>query len=168
MGEQTSEGYALQTGGWAKAELDGNVFAFIDNVGVKIADPKGIAMTNNVFAQNLYANAFWMSKHTFIDDDNFRSLGDLGMRKTEGNQVLNCGFDLDQKWFEAYLGRTAYTPGKVTMDEWNQLREMMGQPVLAKGGQPAEGMAPAYDYKKAAKLFPKNPKCTAGAKRLKL
>ena len=24
------------------------------------------------------------------------------------------------------------------------------------------------DYKKAAKLFPKNPKCTAGAKRLKL
>ena len=121
-----------------------------------------------IFAQNLFANAFWMSKRSFIDDDNFGSLADLGLRKSDGNQVLNCGFELDQKWFEAYLGRTAYVPGKVTMDEWNQVREMLGQPVLAKGGQPAEGFAPAYDYKKAVKLFPKNPKCLAGAKKLKL
>ena len=70
--------------------------------------------------------------------------------------------------FRSYLGRTAYVPGKVTMDEWNQVREMLGQPVLAKGGKMPEGFAPAYDYKKAAKLFPKNPKCTAGARRTKL
>ena len=165
---ETSQGFALQTGGWAKVEIDGNVFAFVDNVGVKIAEVKDIVMTNNVFAQNLYANAYWMPKRSFIDDDNFKSLPDLGLKKSDGNQVMNCGFELDQKWFEAYLGRTAYVPGKVTMDEWNQVREMLGQPVLAKGGKMPEGFAPAYDYRKAAKLFPKNPKCTAGAKRLKL
>lgn len=168
QGETTSQGFALQTGGWAKAELDGNVFAFIDNVGVKMVDPKGVAMTRNVFAQNLYANVFWMTKHSFIDDDNFKSLADLGLRKNEGNQVMNCAYDVDARWFDTYLNRTAYVPGKVTMDEWNQVREALGQPVIATGGKGAEGFAPAYDYQKAVKLFPKNPKCTAGAKHLKL
>jgi len=60
--------------------------------------------------------------------------------------------------------RTAYVPGKVTMDDWNQLREMLGQPVLATGGQGPSGFMPLYPWEKALKLFPTNPKVTAGAR----
>jgi hypothetical protein len=168
-GGTTSQGFAVEVRSWGKAELDGNAFAFIDNEGVKLsADPKNVSLINNAFAQNLYANVYLETKRTFIDDENFKSLPDLGLRKSADNQLVNCGYELDVKWFDAYLGRTAYVPGKVTMDDWNQLRELLGQPVLAKGGKKAEGMAPAYDYRKAAKLFAKNPKCLAGAKKLKL
>jgi hypothetical protein len=55
-------------------------------------------------------------------------------------------------------------PGKVTMDEWNQFREMLGQPVLATGGKGPTGYMPAYPWKNAVNLIPKNPKCKAGAR----
>jgi hypothetical protein len=50
------------------------------------------------------------------------------------------------------------------MDEWNQLREMLGQPVLATGGKGPEGFMPLYPWKSAINLFPKNPECKAGAR----
>jgi hypothetical protein len=40
----------------------------------------------------------------------------------------------------------------------------MGQPVIATGGKPGSGFAPAYDWQKAVNLFPKNPKVTQGAR----
>ena len=63
-----------------------------------------------------------------------------------------------------YLTRVAPVPGKVQMDDWNQLRELMGQPVFATGGKAGSGFAPAYDWAKAVQLFPKNPKVTQGAR----
>ena len=67
-------------------------------------------------------------------------------------------------WFDVYLNRVAPVPGKVKMDDWNQLRELMGQPVIATGSVAGSGFAPAYDWQKALLLFPKNPKVTAGAR----
>ena len=81
-----------------------------------------------------------------------------------GNQVISAGLPVDKKFLDVYLGRTAYTPGKVTMDDWNQLREMLGQPVLATGGQGPSGFMPLYPWENALQLFPKNPKVTAGAR----
>jgi hypothetical protein len=82
--------------------------------------------------------------------------------------MLNPNFDLDPKWFDVYVNRTAYQPGKVTMDDWNKVRELLGQPLLAKGGKGAEGFAPAYDLKKAIGLVPRNAACKAGARPEKL
>jgi hypothetical protein len=75
---------------------------------------------------------------------------------------------LDKKWFDVYLNRTAYVPGKVQMDDWNNLREVLGEPPIATGGKSSEGRAPAYDRALAMSLFPKNPDCKAGARPLTL
>ena len=74
------------------------------------------------------------------------------------------GVPLDQKWFDVYLSRVAPVPGKVQMDDWNQLRELIGQPVIATGSKAGSGFAPAYDWSKAVLLFPKNGKVKSGAK----
>ena len=54
------------------------------------------------------------------------------------------------------------------MDDWNKLREILGQPVLASGGQGPTGIFRAYDWKQALNAFPKNEKCKAGARPVKL
>jgi len=48
------------------------------------------------------------------------------------------------------------------------LREALGQPMIATGGTPGTGYAPAYDRKLAMELFPKNDKIKAGARPRKL
>jgi hypothetical protein len=103
-----------------------------------------------------------------VDNKNFAQLSQLGWKKCEGNQMLIPGLPLDQKWFDVYLNRTAYVEGKVQMDDWNQMRDLLGQPPIATGGKSATGMAPAYDRNAALTLIPKNDKCTAGARPLKL
>src|SRR5205814_8689535 len=80
------------------------------------------------------------------------------------NEILTAGVPVDEKFFNVYLNRTAYVPGKVTMDEWNQIREMLGQPVIATGGKGPEGFMPLYPWKSALTMVPKNPKCKAGAR----
>ena len=50
------------------------------------------------------------------------------------------------------------------MDDWNQLREMLGQPVYATGGKAGSGLAPNLPWKDAINVFPKNPKVKAGAR----
>ena len=149
--------------------VDNNTFEFADNDAVVLSlDPAEIVFTNNVFSHNLFSH---VSKTTqtpnlVVDGANFKQLADLGFKKAEGNLILpeGSGCPVDQKFFDVYLGRTAYVPGKVTMDEWNQLREMLGQPVIATGGKGPTGYMPLYDWKSAVKLFPKNPKCKAGAR----
>jgi hypothetical protein len=152
----------------SRAEIDGNIFEFADNDALRVSEPKDQALTNNVFAHNLWSNVFNTGDTTFVDDKDFAKLCDIGWKKCEGNRVLIPGLPVDEKWFDTYLNRTAYVPGKVSMDDWNELRKLMGHPVVATGGKAAEGMAPAYDWKLALALFPKNEQCGAGARRKKL
>jgi hypothetical protein len=149
--------------------VDNNILEFADNDAVVLSlDPAEIVFTNNVFSHNLYSHASRTTQtpNLVVDGTNFKQLADLGFKKAEGNAILpeGSGCPVDEKFFNVYLNRTAYVPGKVTMDEWNQLREMLGQPVIATGGKGPEGFMPLYDYKSALKLFPKNPKCKAGAR----
>ena len=76
---------------------------------------------------------------------------------------MTAGLRVDQKWFEVYLSRTAMVPGKVSMDDWNQARELLGQPLIATGGEAGTGFMPAMDWKTAVGLFPRNPKAGARA-----
>ncbi len=159
----------LLLGGGLRAVVDGNIFAFADQHAIRLdADPKDVELTNNVFSTNLFAEVYRTAGTLFVDNKTFGQLRDLGWKRLEDNVLLHPGLPLDEKWFNVYLNRTAYVPGKVTMDDWNKIRELLGQPVLATGGKPAEGMARAYDYKKAAVLFPKNEQCKAGARPRKL
>ncbi|HZE96331.1 MAG TPA: right-handed parallel beta-helix repeat-containing protein [Planctomycetota bacterium] len=152
--------------------VDNNIFEFADNDGVVLSlDPQEIVFTNNVFSHNLYSHVTRSSTpNLVVDGANFKQLADLGFKKSEGNVIIpeGSGCPVSEKFFNVYLSRTAYVPGKVTMDEWNQLREMLGQPVLATGGKGPEGFMPLYDYKDAINLIPKNAKCKAGARQVPL
>jgi len=50
------------------------------------------------------------------------------------------------------------------MDDWNEVRQLLGQPLIARGGKAGEGFMPAFDWRQATALFPKNPKVKAGAR----
>lgn len=89
----------------------------------------------NVFAQNLHSVVYQAVGTTFIDNTTFARLADLGWKRCEGNQQLLPDIPLDPRWFDVYVNRTAYVPGKVVMDEWNQLRHLLGQPTISTGGR---------------------------------
>jgi hypothetical protein len=158
-------GHLLSVENGVNAIIDGNIFEFADNDAIRLmANPADVELTNNTFNHNLWSNVMRPQENVTVDDKTFAQLKDFKFKKLAGNQVISAGLPVDQKWFDVYLSRTAYVPGKVTMDDWNQLREMLGQPVLATGGQGPSGFMPLYPWEKALKLFPTNPKVTAGAR----
>ncbi|MBX5484255.1 MAG: hypothetical protein IRZ16_20720 [Myxococcaceae bacterium] len=160
-----STGFLLSIDNGVSAVIDNNIFEFADNNAIMLmADPADIVFTNNTFAHNLWSNLKWTKNETTVDDKTFGMLKDLRFKKCEGNQVISANLKIDEKWFDTYLNRTAYVPGKVTMDEWNQLREILGQPLIATGGRGPEGLAPRYPWEKGLQLFPTNPKVKAGAR----
>jgi hypothetical protein len=152
----------------SRSIVDNNIFEFADNDSVTLSlDPAEITFTNNVFSHNLYSHVSKSgTPNLVVDGTNFKQLADLGFKKAEGNAIVpeGSGCPVDEKFLNVYLNRTAYVPGKVTMDEWNQLREMLGQPVIATGGKGPEGFMPAYPWQSAVNLVPKNPKVKAGAR----
>lgn len=158
-------GHLVSIENGTNAIIDGNIFEFADNDAIRLmANPGDVELTNNTFSHNLWSNVMYTHGTVTVDDKNFAQLKDLKFKKLSGNQVISAGLPVDEKWFETYLNRTAYVPGKVSMDDWNQLREMIGQPMLATGGRGPSGFMPHYPWEKAHKLFPKNPKVTAGAR----
>lgn len=158
-------GHLLRLETDVRAVIDNNIFEFADNDAIQLAaDAREIELTNNVFAQNLWSAVQKMDGWVVVDAQNWKQLPDLGFKKATGNELITPGMPLDEQWFNIYLNRTAYVPGKVKMDDWNQVREILGQPVIATGGKGPEGFMPAYDWKKALTLFPKNPACKAGAR----
>lgn len=160
-----STGYLLNVGTDVRATIDNNIFEFADNDAIRMpSEAKNISLTRNTFNHNLWSDVLNTRDNTLVDDKTFGQLKGFGFKKQEGNQVISAGLQVDAKWFDTYLSRTAYTPGKVTMDDWNQLREMLGQPVIATGGSAGDGLAPNYKWQDAMKVFPKNPKVTAGAR----
>lgn len=162
-----ANGNLLRLTGRVQALITGNVFEFADNDAIDLeCDPADIAIEDNVFAHNLWSNVSGRGKA--VDDATHDQLADLGLRAWAGNQLLVPGLPVDQQWFDTYLGRTAYVPGKVKMDDWNKLREIMGQPLVATGGKLPEGFAPAYEWQRALELFPANPACKAGARPIPL
>jgi len=151
--------------GRIRAVIDGNIVQFSDNDAIRLgADPKDVELVNNVFAQNLHSVVYQSVSTTFIDNTTFARIADLGWKRCEGNQQLLPDIPLDTRWFDVYLNRTAHVPGKVVMDEWNQLRSLLGQSTIATGGQATTGFAPAFDGKLAAALWPRNSQCRAGAR----
>ena len=160
-----SNGSLLALEGQTQTIVDNNLFEFADNDAIRMAaEAKDVELTNNTFSKNLWSNVQRVTDWVAVDDKEWSSLADLKFKKLSGNVLMTSGVPLDQKWFDVYLSRVAPVPGKVKMDDWNQLRELLGQPVIATGSVPGKGFAPAYDWQKALLLFPKNPKVTSGAR----
>lgn len=155
------EGMAIEA--QVRATIDGNIIQFSDNNAIRCnADCKDVRLTNNVFSHNLWSIIY--RTESIVDDKTFGMLADFGFAACTGNQLLVPGIPVDTAWFDLYCQRTAYVPGKVQMDDWNKLREILGEPMLATGGQAGSCRAPAYDWQSCLKMVPKNPACKAGAR----
>ena len=154
------------------ANVTNNILAGSDSNSIyQVYKAEKVSITKNVFFQNLFANikAYYEGKDILFDDKNMGDMEDLGYKTCDGNEVLDPGLALDRAWLDLYSQRTAYIPGKVTMDDMNKLRQIAGLPLIARGGTPALGVAPAYDLEKVyVFLEPKNAKCKAGARKLKV
>jgi hypothetical protein len=160
-----SNGNLLILEGQLVARVENNIFEFADNDAIRLAaEAKDVELVGNTFSKNLWSNVQRPGDWTSVDDKDFAQLADLKFKKLEGNQLAVSGVPLDQQWFDVYLNRVAPVPGKVKMDDWNQLRDLLGQPMIATGGKAGDGFAPAYDWKAATQLFPRNAKVTAGAR----
>ncbi len=160
-----SNGYLLGLEGGSTAIVDNNIFEFADNDAVRMAtEAKDVELTNNAFSKNLWSNVQRVGDWVAVDDREWANLADLKFKKLSGNVLAEAALPLDRAWFDVYVNRVAPVPGKVKMDDWNQLREILGQPVIATGSQAGTGFAPAYDWKKALLLFPRNAKVTQGAR----
>lgn len=165
----TTQGYGLKFDTGARGIADNNILHFVDNHAIEVfGSPSDVSVTNNAFSFNLFSNFQTSPANRFIDDATMSQFSQAGLRASEGNQVVNAQLPIDAKWFEVYSNRTGTVPGKVTMDDWNQLRSIYGLTLIATGGSGPSGFAPRYDYKKALELFPRNPKVKAGARRLEL
>lgn len=160
-----SNGYLIGLEGSSEAIIDNNILEFADNDAIRMAtEAKFVELTNNAFSKNLWSNVQRVGDWVTVDDREWSTLADLKFKKLSGNVLAVSGVPLEKAWFDVYVNRVAPVPGKVKMDDWNQLREMLGQPVIATGSQAGSGFAPAYDWKSAIALFPKNPKVTQGAR----
>lgn len=160
-----ANGHLLSLEGQLVARVENNIFEFADNDAIRLAaEAKDVELVGNTFSKNLWSNVQRPSDWTAVDDKDFAQLADLKFKKLDGNQLATSGVPLDRQWFDVYLGRVAPVPGKVKMDDWNQLRDLLGQPMIATGSKAGDGFAPAYDWKGATQLFPKNAKLTSGAR----
>ena len=160
-----SNGSLLALEGQTQSIVDNNLFEFADNDAIRMAaEAKDVELTNNTFSKNLWSNVQRVTDWVSVDDKEWSNLADLKFKKLSGNVLATSGVPLEKKWFDVYVSRVAPVPGKVKMDDWNQLRELLGQPVIATGSVAGTGFAPAYDWQQALLLFPKNPKVTSGAR----
>ncbi len=160
-----SNGYLIGLEGSSEAVIDNNILEFADNDAIRMAtEAKNVELTNNAFSKNLWSNVQRVGDWVAVDDREWSTLADLKFKKLSGNVLAVSAVPLDRAWFDVYLRRVGPVPGKVKMDDWNQLREILGQPVIATGSVAGKGFAPAYDWKSALQLFPKNPKVTQGAR----
>jgi len=155
------EGYGLQIGREAKLRVDNNIFMFANIAGINNGfQNRYCKLTANVFFQNAGGvYKYWdpQTGGTLYEDDvtklNGRDAGNRSLsRQSAGNIVADPGFasQIDSGWFDRYLNQIQSTGGgKVTWDEMNQWRGMLGLPLQGSSGSGRVNFAPAYRWERA-------------------
>ncbi|RKH34857.1 right-handed parallel beta-helix repeat-containing protein [Corallococcus praedator] len=149
----SSTGSGLAVTGNAPAVVDGNVFQYIDNFGVKSESQLNeLVLTNNAFFRNWAAFRSTLgTPPPTVDEKSMHLLADLPFKKAEGNVVVDGGFDIDPAFYASWFARTSQLTGLFTPEEWNQIAP---KPTGGEAAKP--GVGRALDWKQAAKLFPRN------------
>lgn len=164
----TSNGSGVYARTNTAVHLEGNMIGYSDVQAIfNPTEPKKVKVINNVFFKSLFAH-YSDGTQIAIDDKGMRFFSDAGFSDGNGNQTINPDLPLDKDWMTVYLNRTMRVPGKVTMDDWNELRTLLGVPPIATGGKRATGYARPYPLKKALELFPRDGNIKAGARPKKL
>jgi hypothetical protein len=157
----TGNGLYLQSD--LKAEIEGNLFQFIDNNAIYSgAAEKDLTLVGNVFSFNGWSN--YRHEPKMVDDANMAQLSDVGFKKASANVVANPNIPFETGLFDAYyLRASAAEASKLKPEQWATLRKEAG--IATPAADVKARFAPALDYKQAAKLFPRNPDVKAGAQK---
>ena len=144
--------------------LDGNVIQYADNFGVK-ADVRvsDVMLTGNTFFRSwaVLRSTQGMPPPT-IEEKTIGMLADMAFKRVDGNVAANADFALDPVFYGRWFARTSVNTSRFSADEWKAIAPRAD-------GEPAKaGVAPAYDYRKAALLVPRNPAVKGGARPRKI
>lgn len=118
-GKSSSRGTLVQLTGRAAMALESNIFAFADNFGVRAAVPqKNVALSNNVFAANLY-NHIADANYLWADGSNWerRVIADSDYA-LEGNRLSLLELPVDPAFADVALARLFALPSCISKDEW--------------------------------------------------
>jgi len=110
------------------------------------------SMINNALFQNKggsYAFFSVENKSTLVVDDP-EDFEDSDLDTAEGNVLADPFFKYEAQWFEKFSNQTAATePGKINMDDMNQIRSMLGLALMGPETKARSGYAMAYPLSNA-------------------
>jgi Periplasmic copper-binding protein (NosD) len=159
----TSSGVGIVLEPFAGAQLEGNVFQYIDNIAVKANARLGeIELVNNSFFRNftVFQSGQGMPPPT-IDEKNLTLLNDLPFKRQTGNQVLDGEFEFDPGAYASWLKRTSAATTRFTEAEWNAIARPTPATTAVK-----PGIGVALDARTVALWVPKNAQARGARPRL--
>ncbi len=151
-----------------KTIIENNIFAFMQTEGGEA----GFAVANNFgndFTE-LKNNIFYQCQggfYSYMDEDGQNlvvwkkeDMNDLNddpesymLENAGGNRILNPGFKPDKWYFEKFSNFVASEPGKLDMNEMNQIRSMLGLPLQAAKGSARKNWGMPYPVEKVAQTL---------------
>ena len=129
-------GYGIDIGTGCAVTMENNLLGY--NEGYAVSNQLNLqsesvhALNGNAMFQNKAGNYIFFSAENgttlVIDDpDDFE---DSDLAEAEDNVLTDPFFKIDPEWFEKFSNQTAAAePGKLEMDDFNKLRQMLGLPL---------------------------------------
>jgi hypothetical protein len=152
-GMSSSMGTLMMLSGRAGAAIEGNIFAFGDNFGLRCTLPKTkVSLTGNVFAGNLYCD-FTDAQYLWAEGDNFRRRVEIDAEFAAAR--ANTG-DLPKVSFpgefaDVLLARIYKVPSRIPADAWKPIAAAVGAKTLPVA---ETAPTPVPDAKPAASATP--------------
>src|ERR1041385_6166304 len=151
-GKSSAEGTLFHLNGRAVAAVDGNIFAFGDNFGVRntIAQ-QNVSFDNNVFAANLF-NHLTDCQYLWADSSNWerRAVADTSFASFKNNTLELPKLPVDPAFGDAVLRRLLALPSRITTDQWRGFASQIGSSVMPATAGEKGAEAPKPESAKAA------------------
>jgi uncharacterized protein DUF1565 len=144
-------GYGIDIGTSVKVTMENNIIGMNEAYAVSnflnVESDTLHSMINNAMFQNKKGNYAFFSaenKSTLVIDDP-EDFEDSDLETAEDNILSDPFFKYEPTWFEKFSNQTAAEePGKVNMDDMNQIRSMLGLPVMGPATKGRSGWAMEY------------------------
>lgn len=144
-------GYGIDIGTGCQVTMENNLIGYNENFAVSnqlnYTSDTIHTLNNNAMFQNKGGNYAFFSaenKTTLVIDDP-DDLEDSDLEEAEDNVMADPFFKFDPEWFEKFANQTAAAePGKLEMDDFNQLRSMLGLPLWGGTVEGRTGYGMAY------------------------
>jgi Right handed beta helix region len=146
-GKSSADGTLFHLNGRAVAAVDGNIFAFGDNFGVRTTiAQQNVSFDNNVLAANLF-NHLTDCQYLWADGSNWerRAVTDSSFASFKNNTLELPKLPVDPGFGDAALKRLLTLPSRITTDQWKVFANQIGSSAM-----------PAASDDKAAAETPKS------------